>query len=68
LGTVDRQTAYSRISANRSIPFHPSGGPLAAILPVLSRRLQFPIPLGVNLRLTPSERAVLVLTIIDPQK
>jgi hypothetical protein len=48
--------------------FHPSGGPLAAILPLLSRRLQFPIPLGANLRLTPSEHAVLVLTIIDPQK
>jgi hypothetical protein len=58
--------AYGRPTG--SIPFHPSGGPLAAILPVLSRRLQFPIPLGVNLRLTPSEHAVLVLTIIDPQK
>jgi len=51
-----------------SSPFHPSGGLLAAILPLLCRRLQFPIPLGVNFRLTPSELAVLVLTIIDPQK
>ena len=52
----------------RSNPFHPSDGPLAAILPLLSLRLHFPIPLGVNLRVTPSERAVLVLTILDPQK
>jgi hypothetical protein len=51
-----------------SNPFHPSGDLLAAILALLSRRLQFLVPLGVNLRLTPSEHAVLVLTIIDPQK
>ncbi len=36
-------------SSNRKNPFHPSRGPLAAILPLFPRRLQFPIPLGLNL-------------------
>jgi hypothetical protein len=34
---------------------HPSGGPLAAILPLFPRRLQFPIPVGLNLLLMPGE-------------
>ena len=36
-------------------PFHPSRGPLAAILLLFPRRLQFPIPVGVNLLLMPGE-------------
>jgi len=31
--------------------FHPSHGPLAAILPLLPRRVQLPIPLGLDLLL-----------------
>src|SRR5713101_3252162 len=38
-----------------SNPFHPSRDPLAAILPLFPRCLQFPIPLGLNLVLFPSE-------------
>src|SRR6202171_1819212 len=34
-----------------SNPFHPSRGPLAAILPLFPRRFQLPIPLGLNLLL-----------------
>ena len=34
-----------------SNPFRRSRGPLAAILPVFSRRFQFPIPVGLNLLL-----------------
>jgi len=30
-------------------PFHPSGGPLAAILLLFPRHFQFPIPVGLNL-------------------
>jgi hypothetical protein len=36
-------------------PFHPPGGPLAAILLVFPRRLQFPIPVGLSLLLPPGE-------------
>jgi hypothetical protein len=39
-----------------SNPFHPSRRPLAAILPLLPRRLQFPIPVGLNLLLMPGEQ------------
>jgi hypothetical protein len=39
--------------------FHPSRGPLAAILPLFPRRLQFPIPLGLNLLLMPGEHVLL---------
>jgi hypothetical protein len=38
--------------------FHPSRGPLAAILPLFPRRLQLPIPLGVNLPLMPGEHVL----------
>ena len=41
-----------------SNPFHPSRGPLAAILPLFPRRLQFPIPLGLNLLLMPGEHVL----------
>jgi hypothetical protein len=41
--------------ATGSNPFHPSRGPLPAILPLFPRRLQFPIPLGLNLLLLPGE-------------
>jgi hypothetical protein len=34
-------------------PFHLSRGLLAAILPLFPRRLQLPIPLGLNLLLMP---------------
>ena len=50
LGSVGRQTG--------SNPFHPSRGPLAAILPLFPRRLQLPIPLGVNLLLMPGEHVL----------
>ena len=42
-------------SATGSSPFHPPRGPLAAILPLFPRRVQFPIPLGLNLLLMPGE-------------
>jgi hypothetical protein len=38
-----------------SNPFHPSRGPLAAILPLFPCRFQLPIPLGLNLLLMPGE-------------
>jgi hypothetical protein len=38
--------------------FHPSRGPLVAILPLFPRRLQFPIPLGLNLLLMPGEHVL----------
>ena len=38
-----------------SNPYHRSCGPLAAILPLFSCRLQFPIPLGLNFLLMPGE-------------
>ena len=41
-----------------SNPFHPSRGPLAAILPLFPRRLQFPIPIGLNLLLMPGEHVL----------
>jgi hypothetical protein len=43
------------LSANGSNPFHPSRRPLAAILPLFLRRVQLPIPLGLNLLLVPGE-------------
>jgi hypothetical protein len=39
-----------------SNPFHPSRDPLAAILPLFPRCLQFPIPLDLNLVLFPAEQ------------
>ena len=54
-----------------SNPFHPSRRPLAAILPLFLRRVQLPIPLGLNLLLMPGEH-VLRLHVTDravqPQK
>jgi hypothetical protein len=41
-----------------SNPFHPSRGPLAAILPLFSRRLQFPILAGPNRVLIPGEHVL----------
>jgi hypothetical protein len=41
-----------------SNPFHPARGPLAAILRLFCRRLQLPIPLGMNLLLMPGEHAL----------
>ena len=41
-----------------SNPFHPSRRPMAAILPLFLRRLQLPIPLGLNLLLTPRQHFV----------
>jgi hypothetical protein len=38
-----------------SNPFHPPGGPLAAILLVFPRRLHFSIPVGLSLLLPPGE-------------
>src|SRR5215469_4009489 len=38
--------------------FHPSRRPLAAILPLFLRRVQLPIPLGLNLLLTPGEHVL----------
>jgi len=38
-----------------SNPFHRSSGPLAAILPLFPRHIQFPIPVGLNLLLMPAE-------------
>jgi hypothetical protein len=45
--------AYKRQSGSN--PFHPSRRPLAAILPLFPRRVQLPIPLGLNLLLMPGE-------------
>src|ERR1700675_3744820 len=42
-----------------SNPFHPSRRPLAAILPLSLRRVQLPIPLGLNLLLMPGEHVLL---------
>ena len=39
-----------------SDPFHASRGPLSAIYPLFPRRLQSPIPLGLNLLLIPGEQ------------
>src|SRR6202795_137185 len=41
-----------------SNPFHPSRRPLAAILPLFLRRVQLPIPLGLNLLLMPGEHVL----------
>jgi hypothetical protein len=41
-----------------SNPFHPLRDPLAAILPLFPRRLQLPIPLGLNLLLMPGEHVL----------
>ena len=41
-----------------SNPFHSSRGPLAAILPLFPRRVQLPIPLGLNLLLMPGEHVL----------
>jgi hypothetical protein len=41
-----------------SNPFHPSSDPLTAILPPFPRRLQFPVPLPVNLLLSPGEHVL----------
>jgi hypothetical protein len=38
--------------------FHPSRGPLTALLPLFPRCLQFPIPLSLNLVLIPGEHAL----------
>lgn len=38
-----------------SNPFHPSRGPLAAILPLFPRRFEFPIPLDLDLLLMSGE-------------
>jgi len=34
---------------------HPSGGPLAAVLPLCARHLQFPVRHSLNLPLVPGE-------------
>jgi hypothetical protein len=39
-------------------PFHPSRDPQAAILPLFPRRLQLPIPVGLNLLLMPGEHVL----------
>jgi hypothetical protein len=39
-------------------PFHPSLGPLAAILPLVVRRVQLSIPLGSNVLLMPGEHVL----------
>src|ERR1035437_8623061 len=49
----DTFLAYRRPTGSN--PFHPSRGPLAAILPLFPRRLQFPIPVGLNLLLMVGE-------------
>ena len=46
------------MSANGSNPFHPSRRPLAAILQLFLRRVQLPIPLGLNLLLVPGEHVL----------
>jgi hypothetical protein len=48
-----------------SNPFHPSRGPLAAILPLFLRRLQCPIPVGLNLLLMPPGEHVLRRDVTD---
>src|ERR1017187_3258911 len=52
----DTFLAYRRPTGSN--PFHPSRGPLAAILPLFPRRLQFPIPVGLNLLLMPGEHVL----------
>src|SRR5215831_3561420 len=46
------------IEPTGSNPFHPSRRPLAAILPLFLRRVQLPIPLGLNLLLMPGEHVL----------
>jgi hypothetical protein len=46
---------YSRPTGSN--PFHPSRDPLAAILPLFPRCLQFPIPVGLKLLLMPGEQS-----------
>ena len=41
-----------------SNPFHPSRRPLAAILPLFLRRVQLPIPSGMNRLLSSSEHVL----------
>jgi len=41
-----------------SNPFHQSRDPLAVILPLFPRRVQLPIPLGLNLLLMPGEHVL----------
>jgi hypothetical protein len=41
-----------------SNPFHPSRGPLAAILQLFARRFKLPIPLRLNFLLMPREHVL----------
>ena len=53
IGAGTRQLPDGRLPLSN--PFHQLRGPLAVILPLFPRRLQLPIPLGVNLLLVPCE-------------
>ena len=55
--TVETRFRPSRRQTG-SNPFHSSRGPLAAILLLFPRRLQFPIPVGLNLLLMPGEHVL----------
>jgi hypothetical protein len=44
-----------------SNPFHPLRRPLAAILPLFLRRVQLPIPLGLDLLLMPGWQIRIIL-------
>ena len=54
-GTAPESSANSRLSASR--------GPVALVPPLFSCRLQLPVPLGVNLLLTPAEHWTIALAI-----
>ena len=56
--TVANSDYIHKSQPTGSDPFHPSRGPLAAILPLFPLRVQLPIRLGLNLLLMPGEREV----------
>ena len=54
-GYVER---YNNVRLNSAVGYSVSRSQLAANLPLFSRHLQLPIPLGVDLPLTPSEHVL----------
>src|SRR5438309_9264418 len=60
-GRAAGTAANGQILGSRSTginPFHRSGGPPTAILPLFPCRFQLPIPLGLNLLLMPGEHVL----------
>jgi len=55
---VPSEEPHHTITLGSSPNRNPLSGSLAAILPLFPRRLQFPIPVGLNLLLMPGEHVL----------